>query len=76
MFEEFLQLPKKGDELLDVLIFIHGGGFMFGDGHSQFPDYIMNDHDIVYVSLNYRLGILGESPSDYSESNSLLLKDS
>ena len=55
-----LQLPKNGVELLDVMVFIHGGGFMFGEGYIQFPDYIMNDNDIVYVSINYRVGILGE----------------
>ncbi|RZC33704.1 venom carboxylesterase-6-like [Asbolus verrucosus] len=43
---------------LDVIVYIHGGAFMFLYGGFQGPQYIM-DKDIVYVNLNYRLGPLG-----------------
>ncbi|PSN50221.1 hypothetical protein C0J52_07808 [Blattella germanica] len=43
-----------------VMVWIHGGAFMFGSGsiNEGGPHYLM-DHDIVFVSINYRLGALG-----------------
>lgn len=50
---------KESDELLDVVIHIHGGAFMLGSPAMMAgPDYI-TDKNVVYVSLNYRLGLLG-----------------
>lgn len=50
---------SESDQLLDVVIHIHGGAFMVGSPSLMAgPDYIM-DKDVVYVSLNYRLGLLG-----------------
>lgn len=46
---------------LPVLFYIPGGGYFFGSGHSESsvgPEYILNN-DVVLVSLNYRLGLLG-----------------
>nr|QYA71950.1 carboxylesterase [Anoplophora glabripennis]QYA72001.1 carboxylesterase [Anoplophora glabripennis] len=45
-------------ENLDVIVFIHGGAFMFNYGAFQGPQILL-DKDIVYVNLNYRLGPLG-----------------
>lgn len=57
-------MPRKeiheNDKLLDVVIHIHGGGFVMGAPFLMAgPDYIM-DREVVYVSLNYRLGVMGE----------------
>ncbi|XP_058807487.1 esterase FE4-like [Phymastichus coffea] len=43
-----------------VMVWIHGGGFIFGSGNDVFygPDYFMKK-DIVLVTINYRLGVLG-----------------
>nr|XP_046491071.1 uncharacterized protein LOC124223293 [Neodiprion pinetum] len=43
-----------------VMVWIHGGAFVFGDGRTELssPDYLMKT-DIVYVSIQYRLGVLG-----------------
>ncbi|XP_011495825.1 PREDICTED: juvenile hormone esterase-like isoform X1 [Ceratosolen solmsi marchali] len=45
---------------LPVMVFIHGGGFIFGSGDDLFygPDYLLRK-DIVLVTFNYRLGVLG-----------------
>ncbi|KAL3274199.1 hypothetical protein HHI36_015615, partial [Cryptolaemus montrouzieri] len=43
---------------LDVIVYIHGGAFIFGSGASYQP-HILLDRDVVYVSMNYRLGPLG-----------------
>ncbi|XKL63065.1 hypothetical protein PGB90_005429 [Kerria lacca] len=54
------KLPEKGvNPLLDVIVFVHGGAFMFGTGSMYLPDYIMMNHELVYVSINYRVGVLG-----------------
>lgn len=45
-------------ENLDVLVHIHGGAFMFGQGSHYGPEIIM-DRNIVFVNLNYRVGPLG-----------------
>nr|CAD7443065.1 unnamed protein product [Timema bartmani] len=53
------KLPGIGKPpLLDVIVYIHGGAFMFGWGHQYGPRYYMN-RDVVYVTFNYRLGVLG-----------------
>lgn len=45
--------------LKPVIVFIHGGGFRTGSASLEAgPRYLM-DRDIVYVSMNYRLGALG-----------------
>ncbi|XP_067205739.1 juvenile hormone esterase-like isoform X2 [Linepithema humile] len=43
-----------------VMVWIHGGGFSSGSGDSSLygPDYIIQK-DVILVTLNYRLGVLG-----------------
>lgn len=51
---------KKSKVLLPVMVWIHGGGFIFGS--SQFSEAnpeLLLEKDIVFVSFNYRLGIFG-----------------
>ncbi|XP_037081797.1 carboxylesterase 1E-like [Pollicipes pollicipes] len=45
---------------LPVMVFIHSGGFFFGDGNSDFfgPQFLM-DGGVVLVTFNYRLGPFG-----------------
>ncbi|KAK9502364.1 hypothetical protein O3M35_011153 [Rhynocoris fuscipes] len=46
-------------KLYPVLVYIHGGGYEYGAGEFLGrPGYFL-DHDIVLVTFNYRLGILG-----------------
>ncbi|XP_031840747.1 juvenile hormone esterase [Nomia melanderi] len=49
---------KMTTKPLPVLFWIHGGGFTFGSGMDYGPKFLM-DHDVVFVTFNYRLGILG-----------------
>ena len=56
------QIPEgAGGPLKAVMVFIHGGGFSSGSGTPEFygPDYFLNE-DVVLVTINYRLGALGE----------------
>ncbi|XP_011306600.1 venom carboxylesterase-6 [Fopius arisanus] len=48
----------KKESKLPVLFWIHGGAFQFGQGSHEGPLYIMN-RDLVFVTINYRLNILG-----------------
>lgn len=50
--------PKGNVQNLDVIVYIHGGAFMFNSGGNHRPNYIM-DRNIILVTLNYRLGPLG-----------------
>ncbi|KAH9641207.1 hypothetical protein HF086_004594 [Spodoptera exigua] len=48
------------DTLLPVVVFIHGGAYIFGSGNTDLyrPDYLLAN-DVVVVTINYRLGVLG-----------------
>ncbi|KPJ21083.1 Cholinesterase [Papilio machaon] len=50
----------KPTKPLPVMVFIHGGGFTGGSGSDEFygPNYLIR-HDVIIVTLNYRLEILG-----------------
>lgn len=43
-----------------VMVWIHGGAFILGSGDDDMytPDFFIPE-DVVYVTINYRLGILG-----------------
>lgn len=59
------------------MVWIHGGGFHVGSsGFNMYgPNYFM-DKNIVFVSMNYRLGILGFlSTADDTASGNFGLKD-
>ncbi|XP_072938579.1 juvenile hormone esterase-like [Epargyreus clarus] len=45
---------------LPVMVWIHGGGFYTGSGNSDFygPEFFMK-HDVILVTFNYRLEVLG-----------------
>ncbi|XP_037044090.1 venom carboxylesterase-6-like [Bradysia coprophila] len=46
-------------EKLPVLFNVHGGCFMFGSGNGYSPENIMSSQNMILVTINYRLGILG-----------------
>ena len=43
------------------MVWIHGGGFIHGCGNDMFfgPDYLIK-HDVILVTINYRIGVLGK----------------
>ncbi|XP_034238084.1 juvenile hormone esterase-like [Thrips palmi] len=61
-----VDLPAKS--LLPVLVFFHGGAYLWGSGSRLMygPDYLM-DRSVVVVVPNYRLGILGFLGSNTSD---------
>ncbi|MEM9134130.1 MAG: carboxylesterase family protein [Actinomycetota bacterium] len=48
------------DAKLPVMVWIHGGDHQDGSGSDVFYDAnVLSGHDVVTVSINYRLGVLG-----------------
>ncbi|KAK5645312.1 hypothetical protein RI129_006612 [Pyrocoelia pectoralis] len=52
--------PSLIGPLKPVMFWIHGGGYLIGSGNSDCygPEYLITE-DVVIVTINYRLGILG-----------------
>lgn len=44
---------------LPVAVYIHGGAFQNGSNRDRSGKQIIRDHSFIYVSINYRLGVLG-----------------
>jgi para-nitrobenzyl esterase len=53
--------PACDDGRRPVMFWLHGGGFTIGSGSSQGYDgaRFATRHDVVVVTINYRLGVLG-----------------
>lgn len=49
--------PEAHD--LPVMVWIHGGGNTIGHGGSYIGGNLATAHDLVIVTINYRLGVLG-----------------
>ncbi|KAI9552097.1 hypothetical protein GHT06_022434 [Daphnia sinensis] len=60
------QLPFESDNLLPVMVWVHGGGFSLGHALEYLPNRFM-EHDIVLVPIQYRLGPLGFFSFDTDE---------
>lgn len=45
--------------LVPVVLYIHGGAFMFGGGWLYGPKFLMRSENVILVTINYRLGVLG-----------------
>jgi carboxylesterase type B len=44
---------------LSVMVWIHGGGFMFGGASQYKPQKLVLGGDVIVVTINYRLALLG-----------------
>uniref|UniRef100_A0AAR5P2E8 Carboxylesterase type B domain-containing protein n=1 Tax=Dendroctonus ponderosae TaxID=77166 RepID=A0AAR5P2E8_DENPD len=58
------QNPSEESRNLPVLVNIHGGGFITGNGLASSPTGGMSpkflvEEDVIFVSFNYRLGVFG-----------------
>jgi para-nitrobenzyl esterase len=63
-----LQLPvSTADALKPVMVYIHGGGFCIGSANAQLhgPNPMMNTGEVVLVTMNYRLGALGNKRNKF-----------
>ncbi|MCJ1247028.1 hypothetical protein MMC30_004239 [Trapelia coarctata] len=51
--------PTGHNNLLPVLIFIYGGGFVLGSNNIPGAEMVSEQKDIMVVSFNYRLNVFG-----------------
>lgn len=53
-------VPAHAEGPLSVMVYIHGGAFILGDGGKLIygPDFLVKQN-VILVTFNYRLGILG-----------------
>ncbi|OCT51554.1 carboxylesterase [Cladophialophora carrionii] len=60
-----IYVPQDSHGPRPVVVWIHGGGFIFGDGNSEFDGNYLVQHSVekgkpvIYVAMNYRLGFFG-----------------
>ncbi|VDI79849.1 acetylcholinesterase [Mytilus galloprovincialis] len=54
-----IYVPKVDTELLPVLLFIHGGSNVVGMGAMLDGDILAAHEEIIVISFNYRLDVLG-----------------
>lgn len=57
----FPQIPGNQPARLPIIVYVHGGAYIMGSSNSKLlsPEYLL-DHDVILVTLNYRLDLLGE----------------
>ncbi|MEN0062730.1 MAG: carboxylesterase family protein [Myxococcota bacterium] len=63
-----------------VLVWIHGGAYQNGSSHEYEATELVENHDVVVVTINYRLGIFGflnlsDLGGDYADSVNLGTQD-
>lgn len=54
--------PDNSKNKLPVLVYIHGGNNQTGQAQEISGKSFVKTHDAIYVSVNYRLGVLGFNP--------------
>ncbi|XP_065222820.1 juvenile hormone esterase-like [Planococcus citri] len=56
----YVPKTEDNDRLKPVLVYAHGGLFTYFSGSSNYfsPDYVL-PHDVIVVTINYRLHVLG-----------------
>lgn len=54
----YVPVLKDDSKRMPVIFFIHGGSFQVASG-SLFGEKYLADRDVVFITINYRLGVLG-----------------
>ena len=54
--------PDNSKDKLPVLVYIHGGNNQTGQAQEISGQSFVKSHDAIYISVNYRLGVLGFNP--------------
>ncbi|GJQ87337.1 Est-6 [Trypoxylus dichotomus] len=64
------------EQNLDVIVHIHGGGFEVGNPGFMAAAGLIMDRDVVFVTMNYRLGVFGfYSTGNFVSNGNFGLKD-
>ena len=64
---------KDSSKKLPVMMWIHGGANVVGSAHTYDPSSLVSNHDVVVVTIQYRMGPLGwfRHPALHAEESSL-----
>lgn len=69
----YLNIWSQNNEHINkpVIIYFYGGGFVNGHGSQELytPEYIVEQHDVIVITFNYRLGALGFLDWSYFNKN-------
>lgn len=52
-------MPDTNEKNLQVLVYVHGGGYVIGFGETMVPTALVRTKKVVAVTFNYRLGAHG-----------------
>lgn len=61
MFLDFSSDIHDENGLRPVMVYIHGGSYMEGTGNMIDGSILASYGNVIVVTLNYRLGVLGKS---------------
>ncbi|XP_026747797.1 venom carboxylesterase-6-like [Trichoplusia ni] len=70
----FVPNNPQSTALLPVMVYIHGGAFVVGSKAEATPQFLVK-HDVILVSINYRLGLYGFLCTSEPEYKNVGLKD-
>jgi len=51
-------MKNESKEGLPIIVFLHGGGMVFDAGKYYWGDFLV-DHEVILITINYRLDLLG-----------------
>lgn len=63
VFPLFVHVDIRDRRKKPVMLFIHGGSYMEGTGNMFDASVLAAYGNVIVVTMNYRLGVLGEWPS-------------
>ena len=62
--------PKIINQKLPVMMWIHGGGYRYGNGSGSYLNKDLVTNNVILVSINYRLGSMGYFAHPYLSAES------
>ena len=64
---------EKSSNKLPVMMWIHGGANVVGSAHTYDPSLLVSNHDVIVVTIQYRMGSLGwfRHPALHNNNSSL-----
>uniref|UniRef100_A0A3B4G0G1 Carboxylesterase type B domain-containing protein n=1 Tax=Pundamilia nyererei TaxID=303518 RepID=A0A3B4G0G1_9CICH len=58
-----IYVPTEDGDPKPVMVFIHGGSYMEGTGNMFDGSILASYGNVIVITLNYRLGVLGKDPA-------------
>ena len=64
---------ELGEKKVPVMMWIHGGGNVIGSADTYYPSHMVSDHEVIVVTVQYRMSNLGwfRHPALRQESSTL-----